>query len=156
MENIQLKSIGYIQHNKTESFIQLDKNYTAGLISLDTFSHIFILWYFNQSAPEQNKLIEESPYKNGPEIIGTFATRSQNRRNSIALSCVRICDIDQKEGVITVDYIDAEHGSPVIDIKPYTPSMDRVNNPQVPKWCQNWPMSLEDSASFDWSSVFNF
>ena len=81
MENIQLKSIGYINTNETESFIQLDKNYTAGLISLDTFSHIFILWYFNQSAPEQNKLIEESPYKNGTQTIGTLETRSKTDLN---------------------------------------------------------------------------
>ena len=156
MENIQLKPIGFIQNNETESFIQLDKNYAAGLTHLDGFSHIFILWHFDQSDSAQKNLIEKSPYKNAPEIIGTFATRSPNRPNPIALSCVRVCHIDRQEGIIMIDYIDAEHGSPVIDIKPYIPSLDRVNHPQVPEWCQNWPMSLEDSANFNWESVFNF
>ena len=156
MENIQLKPIGFIQTNETESFIRLDKNYAAGLTHLDGFSHIFILWHFDQSDSAQNRLIEKSPYKNAPEIIGTFATRSPNRPNPIALSCVGVCHIDHQKGIITIDYIDAEHGSPVIDIKPYIPSLDRVNHPQVPEWCQNWPMSLEDSAYFNWESVFNF
>jgi len=46
--------------------------------------------------------------------------------------------------------------SPVLDIKPYTPSLDRVEAPGVPKWCSHWPKSLEQSEDFDWENEFNF
>jgi tRNA (Thr-GGU) A37 N-methylase len=61
-----------------------------------------------------------------------------------------------EKGIIGLAFIDAEDGTPVLDIKPYTPSLDRVENPIVPKWCAHWPKSVESSGSFDWSSVFNF
>jgi len=57
--------------------------------------------------------------------------------------------------MIQVGYTDADNGSPVIDLKPYTPSLDRVENPSVPEWCRHWPKSLEKSADFDWDSEMN-
>ena len=44
----------------------------------------------------------------------------------------------------------------VLDIKPYIPSFDRIELPKVPQWQSGWPMSSEESASFDWNQVFNF
>lgn len=53
-------------------------------------------------------------------------------------------------------YHDADNGTPVLDIKPYTPSYDRVENPLVPAWCSRWPKNTETSGDFDWDEVFNF
>ena len=47
-------------------------------------------------------------------------------------------------------------GTPVLDIKPYTPSLDSVETPGVPEWCSQWPKCTEDSWDFDWEAVFNF
>lgn len=58
--------------------------------------------------------------------------------------------------VYELAHIDAEAGTPVLDIKPYTPSLGRVEKPSVPSWCADWPASVEESGRFDWSSVFNF
>ena len=85
-----------------------------------------------------------------------FATRSPERPNPIALSCSYITYIDEENGIIGLAYIDAENDTPVLDIKPYTPSLDRVENPITPKWCEDWPDSVEKSGEFDWSSVFRF
>lgn len=46
--------------------------------------------------------------------------------------------------------MDAEDGTPVIDIKPYTPSFDRVESPIVPDWCASWPKDVETSGDFGW------
>ena len=64
--------------------------------------------------------------------------------------------MDLKNGIIRIDYTDANDGTPVLDIKPYTPSMDRVESPRVPKWCGHWPKSREESADFAWENEFNF
>lgn len=96
------------------------------------------------------------PYKKGPALMGIFSTRSPMRPNPIALSTVQVLNIDHEKGIIEIAYIDAHDGTPLIDIKPYTPSMDRVENPSVPKWCGHWPKSYEQSGDFDWQSEFNF
>ncbi|HBF0027276.1 TPA: SAM-dependent methyltransferase, partial [Clostridioides difficile] len=98
----------------------------------------------------------EQPYKNAPEKMGIFATRSPVRPNPIALSVVEIINIDYMNGMIQIAYIDANDKTPILDIKPYTPSLDRVENPNVPDWCSHWPHSLEESASFAWENEFNF
>lgn len=48
------------------------------------------------------------------------------------------------------------NGSSILDIKPYTPSVDRVEKPNVPKWCSHWPMSYEESGDFNWEDEFLF
>ena len=88
--------------------------------------------------------------------MGVFATRSPERPNPIALTACEVLNIDYENGIITIPFIDAENDTPVLDIKPYTPSLDRVENPVVPQWCNTWPKSVESSGDFDWSEVFNF
>ena len=88
--------------------------------------------------------------------MGIFATRSPVRPNPIALSTVEVTHINYEQGIIHIPYIDADHNTPVLDIKPYTPSLDRVENPRVPEWCSHWPKSLEESEQFPWEEEFNF
>lgn len=85
---------------------------------------------------------------------GVFSTRSPIRPNPIALTAVQVIHIDYEKGIVQIAYIDANDGSPVLDIKPYTPSLDRVENPDVPKWRGHWPKSIEESGSFDWKDEF--
>lgn len=88
--------------------------------------------------------------------MGIFATRSPVRPNPIALSTAEIIGIDYQNGIVQIAYIDANDNTPLLDIKPYTPSLDRVETPGVPAWCSHWPQSLEESASFAWENEFNF
>src|SRR5690554_969082 len=90
----------------------------------------------------------EKPYRDAPEKVGIFATRSPIRPNPILLTVVNIITIVNER--IYVAFIDAEEGTPVIDIKPYHPATDRVKDLEVPKWCSHWPKWYEDSADFDW------
>lgn len=85
------------------------------------------------------KLVEKKPYKNAPEVLGTFATRSPERPNPIGVSCSYVTYVDYQNGIIGLAYIDADDGTPVLDIKPYMPSLDRVEEPLMPSWCSNWP-----------------
>ena len=88
--------------------------------------------------------------------MGVFATRSPIRPNPIALTTVEIIHLNYQKGLIQIAYIDANDNTPLIDIKPYTPSLDRVETPGVPEWCNHWPKSLEQSAYFTWEDEFNF
>ncbi|MTK06619.1 MAG: SAM-dependent methyltransferase [Hungatella sp.] len=156
--NFIVKQIGVICADESGFRIELAPEYKDSLIGLDGFSYINILWWFSgcDNAKERSVLLEEKPYTKGPDTLGTFATRSPLRPNPIALSCAYVTYIDANNGIVRLAYIDADDQSPVLDIKPYTPSFDRVEEPEVPAWCKHWPYNVETSGEFDWESEFNF
>lgn len=158
MANMILNPIGKIVVKGSETVIKLDEKYKQALKGLDGFGYIQVVWWFSgcDNKESREKLTVTKPYKNGPEVVGTFATRSPQRPNPIALSSAYVTHIDSEKGSIGIAYIDANNGSPVLDIKPYTPSLDRIENPVVPNWCAHWPKSNEESGSFDWKAEFNF
>ncbi len=158
MKNFQVNPIGKISISERGMFIKLEPKYIPALQALDGFSHLNVIWWFSDFDNEdaRNVLETPQPYKNAPDVMGTFATRSPIRPNPIALTAVQVIHINYEEGIIQIAYIDANDGTPVLDIKPYTPSLDRVETPNVPKWCNHWPKSLEESGSFNWENEFNF
>lgn len=158
MRQFFVNPIGKVRIAEEGMFIELDAKYAQALRGLEKFSHINVIWWLSESDNEQFREVLEasSPYKNGPLSIGIFATRSPVRPNPVALSTAQILYIDGEKARIAVAYIDAHDGSPVIDLKPYTPSWDRVDKPLVPEWCSHWPKSLEASGEFNWENEFNF
>ena len=158
MDNFKVKPIGKINVAQGEVFIELEQTYISALQAMDGFSHLNIIWWFSDFDNEEGRNIFEvsQPYKAAPAVMGIFATRSPLRPNPIALTTVQIIRIDYEKGIIQIPYIDANDGTPVLDIKPYTPSLDRVETPGVPEWCKHWPKSIEQSGDFDWENEFNF
>lgn len=158
MKQLNVSPIGKVCSYNGEIAIKLVPEYIPGLTGLEGFGYIQVLWWFDKSDNHisRSKLIEEKPYKNGPELLGVFATRTPNRPNPIALTTAYVTHLDVEAGIINLAYIDAEEGSPVLDIKPYTPSLDRVNHIMVPEWCTHWPTCNEESGNFNWEKEFNF
>lgn len=158
MNEMKIYPIGKIVNKEGNICIRLDQRYAAGLTGLKGYSHVQVLWWADgcDNDRDRNTLVEEKPYKHGPDKIGIFALRSPERPNPIAVSSTDIAYIDEENGIIGLYYIDAFDGTEVIDIKPYTPSLDRIENPEIPTWCSHWPKSYEESGSFDWESEFNF
>lgn len=158
MQQFTLSPIGTVRVDENGMRLELLPQYVSALEGLAGYSHINALWWFDgcDNPASRAKTSEKSPYKGGPEVLGTFATRSPERPNPIALSCCEVVHIDKENGTLYLGYIDAEDGSPLLDIKPYTPSLDRVDSPSVPDWCAHWPKSLEESGDFDWDSVFAY
>ena len=158
MEKLTLKPVGKVCSDGEGTRIVLDKEYIPALAGLEGFSHICVLWWFSDfDSPDMRSYYQSpSPYKGGPQVMGTFATRGPVRPNPIALTNVGVQHIDSENGIIEIDWIDAHDQTPVLDIKPYTPSSDRVLSASVPDWCAHWPKSLEGSEGFDWSAQFNF
>lgn len=158
MNNLTATPIGKIVFQSGTPAVKVFEPYIPALEGLTGFSHLQVFWWFDACDNEASRktLSIHSPYQNSPELLGAFATRSPERPNPIALSTAEILRIDPVSGIIELAYIDAHEHSPVIDLKPYTPSLDRVEHPRVPAWCTSWPKSLEESADFDWENVFTF
>lgn len=157
MAECKLNTIGTIVSDKGDVRLVLDKAFAPALKGLEDFSHIQLLWWFSEcdDAESRGTLTESSPYQKGPAELGVFATRSPMRPNPVALSTAQITYIDRENGVIGLTYLEAFDGTPVLDLKPYTPSIDRVENPRVPAWCAHWPQSYEASGEFDWEKEMN-
>lgn len=153
-----VRQIGAIRAGEDGFHIALEPEYRSALAGLEGFGHVNVLWWFSgcDDPDSRSARQEEKPYVYGPETLGVFATRSPLRPNPIALSCARIVWMDMAQGLLGLGYIDAEDGSPVLDLKPYTPSLDRVESPALPGWCAHWPKSVETGGDFDWSREFNF
>lgn len=158
MEQYSLNPIGKICVSGGETRLELAPAYAPALEGLDGFGYVQVLWWFDRcDTPQQRAILtERQPYVRGPGVMGTFATRSPQRPNPIALSTAYVTCIDHSRAAVGLAYIDAADGSPLLDIKPYTPSLDRAGTPAVPGWCAHWPGCLEDSGGFGWESEFNF
>ncbi len=155
MTELKLHPIGVI-HNESVAAIELYDPYMPALSGLKGFSHITVLWWFSEHDNEESRSTVElnKPYRKGPAVIGTFATRSPQRPNPIALTTVEVLNID--DGIIEISYIDAFDGTPVIDIKPYTPAFDIIKSPRFPNWCSHWPKNNEEAGKYNWEEEFNF
>jgi len=78
--------------------------------------------------------------------LGVFSSRSPMRPNPLGLSTAKILGIQHSEGMIRIADIDAYEGTPVLDIKAYMPSIDRVKEVKVPDWMSDWPEWLPDEG----------
>lgn len=102
--------------------IEVFPQYSDGLIDLEGFSHIFIIYIFDRSKTYQLRV---KPFlDNHPH--GLFSTRHPNRPNPIGISIVQIIDINKNS--IVVEGIDVLDNTPLLDIKPYIPDFDIRKN----------------------------
>ena len=155
-QKLIVKPIGKIEIDDEGMFVALDSEYAPALNGLDEYSHLTVLWWFggNDNAEARETLEVRRPYKHSTGTAGVFATRSPRRPNPIALTTAEIIHLDHQTGRVQISFTDADDQSPVLDLKPYCPSLDRVEQCSVPDWCAHWPKSLEESATFDWESEF--
>lgn len=137
--------------------IVLQAPYKHGLKGLAGFGHLQVVWFADQAGNAGSAFtVIPKPYAKGPEQIGVFATRSPYRPNSLCISTACVVDVDEEQGILQLGYIDAEDGTPVLDIKPYHGSEDRVREYKTPVWCAHWPQWIEDSEHFSWEEEFLF
>ena len=115
--------------NSLPGIIQLNAghNFEQALTDLDGCSHIWIIYQFHKN--ENWKPMVLTPRSN--KKIGVFATRAPYRPNPIGMSVVQIVKI---EGLnIFVGPNDLLNGTPILDIKPYHPESDLIQNAEI-KW----------------------
>ncbi|WP_372371624.1 SAM-dependent methyltransferase [Candidatus Uabimicrobium sp. HlEnr_7] len=142
---IQVKPIGWIENSvkqirddhwgSIESTICLDdKQFTsASLATLDSFSHVVVLFYMHKVSEEKIQYLARHPrnQKHWPKV-GIFAQRAKSRPNKIGVSvCKIVCVKDLKVIVVGLDAIDK---TPVLDIKPYMEEFAPKSSIEQPSW----------------------
>ena len=95
--------------------------FRPGLLAIEGFSHLILLYWLDQQRQEEPPLVFTPPSDSEPR--GVFATRSPARPNPIGLSVVAFEGLDA-DGRLCVRYLDCVDGTKLIDIKPYLPTTD--------------------------------
>jgi tRNA-Thr(GGU) m(6)t(6)A37 methyltransferase TsaA len=89
-----------------------------GLLDLDGFSHIFVLYHLHQI---HGYSLSVTPFLDQSEH-GIFATRSPKRPNPIGLSLLKLIGVEGNK--LSLENVDVLDGTPVLDIKPYVKDFD--------------------------------
>lgn len=136
LTEFQVRPIGYVQKMGERIVITLDKKYQEGLLGLEHWSHIQVIWWFDKNdTPEKRAILQVHPRGDQKNpLTGVFATRSPFRPNLIALTLCRIVAV--KDNVVEVETIDAFDGTPVLDIKPYAAGQDSPTEAKGPEWAK--------------------
>lgn len=140
-----IRPIGSVEADASGFRIKIDETYRAGLLQLDQFSHVIVFWWGDQADTNQARatLTEKLYYADDIEA-GVFACRTPNRPNPVLMSVCPILDINIESGTIVVPYLDAEDGSPIVDLKPYIGMSDRVKTLTPAYWFQEWPQWIPE------------
>ncbi|MCD6503000.1 MAG: tRNA (N6-threonylcarbamoyladenosine(37)-N6)-methyltransferase TrmO [Thermoplasmata archaeon] len=149
---IILKPIGYVKTNEPDEVvknsidgvqgrIEILPEYEDGLDGIEEFSHIIVIAYLNKVNKEQREVLKVKPFRKIARIlgiefddvptVGVFCTDSPHRPNPIALTIVEL--IKREENVLHVRGLDLYDGTPVLDIKAYTPFRS-ITKIRVPSW----------------------
>jgi tRNA-Thr(GGU) m(6)t(6)A37 methyltransferase TsaA len=115
------------------SRIEMLAPYRAGLLRLEEFSHVIVVTWLHQTAydPIRHLLRRPRGLASMPEV-GIFAQRAKDRPNPIGITTVPLVKV--WPDAIEVRGLDAIHGTPVLDLKPYYPAYDLVQDASVPEW----------------------
>lgn len=100
-----------------EGALHILPEFAPGLLDIEGFSHLFVLWCFHRSTGFD--LIGRPPIET--RLHGVFATRSPRRPNPIGLTVLELLDRD--EATLRVRGVDMLDGTPILDIKPYMSSV---------------------------------
>ncbi len=102
--------------------VELFKEFEEGLKDIEGFSHIILLYWFHKS--RGYSLTVTPSWDTKPH--GLFTTRSPHRPCPLGLSVVEL--VAREKNILKIKGLDAIDGTPLLDIKPYVPSIDEKTN----------------------------
>lgn len=107
-----------------------EANCSEAIRSIEQFSHVWILFLFDQNLAAGWKPTVRPPRLGGNERVGVFASRSTFRPNGIGMSAVELQGSKQigDQFYIRLGSVDLVDQTPIIDIKPYIPYSDSIAN----------------------------
>jgi tRNA-Thr(GGU) m(6)t(6)A37 methyltransferase TsaA len=120
------------EQSRTVSELIINPEYEDMLDGVEEFSHLIVLYWSHLIPEKRRKTMKVHPLgSNDFPLVGTFATHSPARPNSILVTVVRL--LERKGNILKVTGLDALNGSPILDIKPYLPERD-LEDVRMPDW----------------------
>lgn len=103
---------------ENEASIEIYEDFTRALKNLNKYEYIIVIYHMHLSRDWHSDVRPPG----SKSSFGLFATRSPNRPNPIGFSVIKLKRV--VGNVLHVSGIDAFDGTPVLDIKPWIPSID--------------------------------
>ncbi|OED36668.1 tRNA (N6-threonylcarbamoyladenosine(37)-N6)-methyltransferase TrmO [Chromatiales bacterium (ex Bugula neritina AB1)] len=160
-----LTPVAYVRSCFTERFgiprqAGLVKSATASIVfansesnmlslrGIEDFSHLWVIFLLHKQHYKNPKALVSPPRLGGSKRVGVFATRSPNRPNPVGLSAVRLESIEQgsQQILLHIRGADLLDGTPVLDIKPYVPFVDSIEQANGA-----WAEHIETPMPVTWS-----
>ena len=134
-----IRPVGHVEKNDAGIFLSIKPDIWDATVHINQFSHLIVLWWIHErdTSEDRSTLLSNPPKSKGDEPSGAFSCRSPSRPNPIGHTIVKLLSVDASAKLLKIDHMDAKHGSPIIDIKPYLPSSDRVDDVRVAPWFEN-------------------
>lgn len=130
-DEIVLRPIGWVRSGQGgpsagpkggSARIDLLPEVREGLLGIAPGDKLLVLFWMDRA--ERGRLQVHPRGEQNRPLRGVFATRSPHRPNPIGATVVTVLSVDQKEGTLIVEGLDAFDGSPVLDIKEQSPRFD--------------------------------
>lgn len=139
--------VGYIRRDNERVTLEILEEYRPALKQLSHFSHLTVLWWVTgHDNPQSRSTLDCYPPYAEDKLTGVFATRSEYRQNPIAVTTCKILEIDEQDGIIKVNNLDAYAGTPILDLKAYFPVLDRISNATLPEWLSFFPDCMPEEG----------
>ncbi|PQJ67720.1 tRNA (N6-threonylcarbamoyladenosine(37)-N6)-methyltransferase TrmO [Photobacterium angustum] len=119
---------GLVPSARSEIVLQGAANSLEAVRGIEQFSHLWLLFLFDQNLEAGWRPTVRPPRLGGNERIGVFASRATFRPNGIGMSAVELKGVRNENGNVIIELggVDLVNGTPIVDIKPYIPYSDSL------------------------------
>jgi tRNA-Thr(GGU) m(6)t(6)A37 methyltransferase TsaA len=142
---MEIVDIGIVKTSVTEekdsdwgevvSEIHVNEEYIDGLKGIEGNSYLIIIFFMHNATFDRSKdLIRHPRGRVDLPLLGIFSQRAKHRPNPIGITPVKLLGCEGN--VLKVQGLDAIDGTPVLDIKPYVPHFDRIEDAKAPDWIE--------------------
>ncbi|MBN2797629.1 MAG: tRNA (N6-threonylcarbamoyladenosine(37)-N6)-methyltransferase TrmO [Deltaproteobacteria bacterium] len=124
--------------------IVIDPAYEAALLGIEAATHLHVFAWLDGA---DRSVLQVQPRKLGGGVPprGVFAVRSPVRPNPIGLSTTRLLG---REGLaLSLERLDVYDGTPIIDLKPYSPGWDQVLWASDPRRGRPWDLPVASRSA---------
>jgi tRNA-Thr(GGU) m(6)t(6)A37 methyltransferase TsaA len=127
--------------NGAAAQIDIRPAFARALHRIRRHSHLWVLCWLHRA---DRSVLRAVPRKVSSRLgeSGVFALRSPDRPNPVSLTCVRLLDVRGRR--LKVDALDAVDGTPVVDIKPYSPGIDCVPAARQPDYSRKYRLAGDE------------
>jgi len=114
---MEIRPIGRVKRlSDEECELTLDETVREGLLGVEPGMRLDVLYWMHELSEEKRRRLQCHPRGDRSRPLrGVFALRSPMRPNPVGVTTVEVLEVDGT--TLRVSGLDAEDGSPVIDLK---------------------------------------
>ena len=103
--------------------VEVFSEYEDGLLLIEGNTHLWIIGWYSGAERDQLQIVRPE-YRSGQRRRGVFGLRSTTRPNSLGICATKLVEVRGRR--LVLDHLDFIDGTPVVDIRRYSPSWDAI------------------------------